>query len=132
MKALEKGLWRCKDCKNWNPTAVDDDRTGFGVCIKMLSSFNHQDLLYVRFATLLKGHDKKEELLDELLESIPSVKGQDCSSLAFSEDPDGSVVTSPYFGCVMFEPKMESRRPSLKGSESFFGEECERSDRGEA
>ncbi len=61
----------------------------------------------------LKRLSKKEQtsldramakFLDAVARSLPEAQGSNRATLAYCEVPDGSVVTSPYFGCVMFEP----------------------------
>ena len=104
---------RCRDCEHWNPDAADDERTGFGVCSKMCSGENAFELAFTR---LFKNPDMKnrakndpvrqslEKCWEGIMEHIPGVCPLDADTLAYCEQPDCSVITSPYFGCVMFTP----------------------------
>lgn len=104
---------RCRDCANWNPGAADDERTGFGVCSKMCSGGNAFESVFTR---LFKNQGMKnrakddpvrqslEKCWEDMMEHIPGVRPLDANTLAYCEQPDCSVVTSPYFGCVMFDP----------------------------
>ena len=69
----------------------------------------------ILFTRLFKNPDMKnratddpvvkqlEKCWEDVMEHIPGVRGVDPATLAYCELPDCSVITSPYFGCVMFD-----------------------------
>lgn len=110
MRKIEE---RCQYCRNWVPAAADVHRTGFGVCSQMCSKMNKVVEASLGVSGDLKCLSKKEQtsldrvlvrFLDAVARSLPEAQGANRATLAYCEVPDGSVVTSPYFGCVMFEP----------------------------